>query len=804
MRVLERRQDLICDHQGKFRRQATRCEDGIERDARRELGHEKRSMDIFAELDDRERMRMFERGERLRFARDATRKVVRPRIFRDEFHCDGEPIRNAGCAVYDSHRSRPEHRRDAIATADERSFRQCRFTHGPQRTSRSFDVPIGSRSSVMSEELDLCYEHRLMASQPLLDFPSLLTDDDLHWFNEGVHTQLYEKLGAHPGAVQGRPGTFFAVWAPNAEFVSVIGDFNGWSPDAHPMRPRASSGIWEVFVDGVGLGALYKFHIRSRHAGYRVEKADPFGFLHETPPHTASIVWDLSQYAFGDRPWMNERAKKNSLDAPMSIYELHLGSWARVPEEHDRVLGYRELAPRLADYVIQQGYTHVELMPVMEHPFGGSWGYQVTGYFAPTHRQGKPEDFMWLIDHLHQRGIGVILDWVPAHFPTDQHGLSFFDGTHLFEHADPRQGFHPDWRSSIFNYGRHEVRSFLLSSALFWLERYHADALRVDGVASMLYLDYSRASGEWIPNEDGGRENRHAVTFLKTMNEHVYRTCPDVQTIAEESTSFPNVSRPTFQGGLGFGLKWDLGWMHDTLRHFERDPVHRRFHHNELTFRSLYAWTENFVLPLSHDEVVHGKGSLINKMPGDRWQKFAHLRLLFGYQFAQPGKKLIFMGGDFAQWREWNHDQSLDWHLTEDEAHHGVLLLVRDLNHLYRSEPAMHRFECEPRGFQWVSGGDAEHGVIAFLRRGLSEDSALLCVLNFTPVVRYGYRLGASSGGLWQEVLNTDASAYGGSGVGNLGGVTAKKESMHGLPFHLELTLPPLACVVLRAPGATP
>lgn len=639
-----------------------------------------------------------------------------------------------------------------------------------------------------------------MASPSTANSPSLLTDDDLHWFNEGTHARLYEKLGAHPHAIGGRHGTTFAVWAPNAAFVSVIGDWNHWNPEAHPMRSRSSSGIWETFVEGVGQGALYKFHIRSRHTGYRVDKADPFGFLHETPPRTASIVWDISSYEFDDRAWMTQRAKRNALDAPISIYELHLGSWARVPEENDRPLGYREIAPKLADYVTAQGYTHVELMPIMEHPFGGSWGYQVTGYFAPTHRHGKPEDFMWLIDHLHQRGIGVILDWVPAHFPTDQHGLSYFDGTHLFEHADPRQGFHPDWRSSIFNYGRHEVRSFLLSSAMFWLERYHADALRVDGVASMLYLDYSRAPGEWIPNDQGGRENQHAVAFLKSMNEHVYRDHPDVQTIAEESTSFPGVCRRTDHGGLGFGLKWDLGWMHDSLRHLERDPVHRRFHHDELTFRSLYAWTENFVLPLSHDEVVHGKGSLLNKMPGDRWQKFANLRLLLGHQFSQPGKKLMFMGGDFAQWREWNHDQSLDWHLIEDDSHRGVMELVRDLNHLYRSEPALHRFDCAPQGFRWISGSDAEHGVLAFLRAGRPDDPELLCVLNFTPVVRYGYGVGVPKAGRWTERLNTDAPVYGGSGAGNWGGVVAVEQPMHGLPFHVELTLPPLACVIFGAP----
>ena len=629
------------------------------------------------------------------------------------------------------------------------------------------------------------------------DFPSLLTDDDLHWFNEGTHARLYEKLGAHAMTVNGVAGTYFAVWAPDAERVSLIGDWNGWDREAHPMRPRASSGIWEAFAPGIGNGAVYKFHIRSRHAGYSVDKADPFGTLHETPPRTASIVWDLPS-RWQDQEWMRTRSGRNGLTAPMSIYEVHLGSWARVPEDGDRMLGYREIAPRLADWVIDQGYTHVELMPVMEHPFGGSWGYQVTGYFAPTHRQGKPEDFAWLVDHLHQRGIGVILDWVPAHFPSDEHGLGYFDGTHLFEHADPRKGFHPDWRSFIFNYGRLEVRAFLLSSAMFWLDRYHVDGLRVDGVASMLYLDYSRKEGEWIPNEHGGRENLDAVSFVKQLNEHVYKSFPDVQTIAEESTAYPMVSRPTFVGGLGFGLKWDMGWMHDTLRYLQHDPIHRRWHHNGITFRALYAFNENFVLPLSHDEVVHGKGSLLNKMPGDRWQKFANLRLLFGSQFAQPGKKLLFQGCDFGQWREWNHDESLDWHLADEEPHAGLRRLVGDLNRAYRQEPALHRYDCDPRGFRWVDGSDAEHSIVAFLRFGDEGEAPVLCAFNYTPVVRYGYRLGVPSGGRWMEILNTDAPIYGGSGVGNLGGVDAIEGGLHGMSHHVEIALPPLGCVMLR------
>ena len=626
---------------------------------------------------------------------------------------------------------------------------------------------------------------------------SLLGDQDLFLFNEGTHRRLGERLGAHP--VPG--GTYFAVWAPSARAVSVIGDFNGWDAGSHPLRPRASSGVWEGVVLGVGQGALYKFQLQGPD-GSTHQKCDPFGRWHEAPPRTASVVWDLG-YTWGDAQWMRARGGKQALGAPISIYEVHLGSFRRVPEEGDRWLSYRELAPLLADHVVRQGYTHVELLPVMEHPFGGSWGYQVTGYFAPTARHGTPQDLMYLIDHLHQRGVGVILDWVPAHFPDDAHGLGRFDGTCLFEHADPKQGFHPDWHSLIFNYGRHEVRSFLISSALFWLDKYHADGLRVDGVASMLYLDYSREEGEWIPNPHGGRENLDAISFLRQLNEAVYAEHPDVQMIAEESTAWPMVSRPTFVGGLGFGLKWDMGWMHDTLRYLERDPIHRRFHHNEITFRSLYAFQESFVLPLSHDEVVHGKGSLINKMPGDRWQKFANLRLLFTSLFTQPGKKLLFMGGDIAQWREWNHDTSLDWHLLEDPAHEGTRRLVADLNRLYRDEPALHALDCDPRGFAWIDGSDADNGVLAYLRIAHGA-RPLLCVLSFTPVVRHAYRVGAPIEGDWEEVLNTDAESYGGSGVGNFGRVAAEHAPRHGRPFSLPLTLPPLGALILRGHAPWP
>ncbi len=622
--------------------------------------------------------------------------------------------------------------------------------------------------------------------------PSLLSEEDLWWFGEGTHSRLYAKLGAHPAYHKGQPGTYFAVWAPEAVAVSVLGDFNGWQPGRHPLHPRGSSGVWEGFVPGVGPGALYKYHIVSRH-GPQLEKADPWAFYAEVPPRSASVVWDLS-YVWNDEKWMRERAAHNALEAPIAIYEVHLGSWRR--GDNGRWLTYRELAPLLVDYVTSLGFTHVEFLPVMEHPFYGSWGYQITGYFAPTARYGTPQDFMYLIDALHQAGIGVILDWVPSHFATDGHGLGLFDGSHLYEHADPRQGYHPDWGSFVFNYGRHEVRAFLLSSALFWLDKYHADGLRVDAVASMLYLDYSRRDGEWIPNPYGGRENLEAIRFLRQLNEEVYRCFPDVQTIAEESTAWPMVSRPTSAGGLGFGLKWDMGWMHDTLQYMALDPIHRQYHHNRLTFRLLYAFHENFVLPLSHDEVVHGKGSLLSKMPGDEWQKLANLRLLYGYMYGMSGKKLLFMGGELAQWREWDHESSLDWHLLDYASHRGVQRWVRDLNRVYRAEPALHELDCDPQGFQWVEPNDAQSSVLAFLRWGRKD--CVLVVCNFTPVVRHGYRVGVPRPGFWKELLNSDAHEYGGSGVGNLGGVEAQPLPAHGFPYSLPLTLPPLGVLFLK------
>ena len=627
---------------------------------------------------------------------------------------------------------------------------------------------------------------------------SLVSDHDRYLFNEGTHYRLYEKLGSHEMTVDGVRGTYFAVWAPNAEGVSVMGGWNAWDKGSHPLRTHGSSGIWEGFVPGVGKGDCYKYHMRSRYEGYAADKADPFAVHAETAPRTGSVVWDLD-YAWGDAEWMEHRGAKNAAAAPMSVYEVHLGSWARVPEDGYRSLSYREIAPKLAAHVKEAGFTHVELLPVMEHPFYGSWGYQTTGYFAPTSRYGTPQDFMALIDHLHQEGIGVILDWVPSHFPSDEHGLAYFDGTHLFEHADPRQGYHPDWGSYIFNYGRTEVRSFLTSSALYWLDHYHADGLRVDAVASMLYLDYSRREGEWIPNAYGGRENLDAIAFLRKLNEEIYRAFPDVQTIAEESTAWPMVSRPTYVGGLGFGMKWDMGWMHDTLEYMRQDPVHRKYHHNRLTFRGLYAFTESFVLPLSHDEVVHGKGSLLAKMPGDDWQKFANLRLLLSAMYAQPGKKLLFMGAELAQWSEWAHDGSLDWHLLGIPRHAGMLRLIGDLNRLYRDVSALHERDLDPAGFTWVDANDSEQSVLTFERRGKDPADLVLVALNFTPVPRHNYRVGVPRGGGWEEIFNSDAAHYGGSGQGNMGGREAAPVPRHGMDHSLNLTLPPLGAVFFRS-----
>jgi 1,4-alpha-glucan branching enzyme len=632
---------------------------------------------------------------------------------------------------------------------------------------------------------------------------TLLSADDLFLFNQGTHHRLYEKLGARviAAGARGAPGTaaaevagtYFAVWAPNAERVSVIGDWNGWHDGATPLFARGESGIWEGLVPAVGAGARYKYRIVSRR-GAHLEKADPFGFAHEMPPATASIVWD-GRHGWQDGEWMTSRAARNGRGAPLSAYEVHLGSWRKRPDGYS--LDYRTAGDQLADHCAALGFTHVELMPVMEHPFYGSWGYQVTGFFAPTARYGHPEDLMAMVDTLHRRGIGVIIDWVPAHFPTDAHGLGLFDGTHLFEHADPRRGFHPDWTSYIFNYSRHEVRSFLLSSAFYWLDRFHVDGLRVDGVASMLYRDYSRKPGEWIPNDDGSNHDADAVHFLQDLNRAVYGAFPGVQTIAEESTAWGGVSRPPETGGLGFGFKWDLGWMHDTLAYLHRDPVHRRHHLDQITFRALYANTENYVLPLSHDEVVHGKGSLLSKMPGDDWQKFASLRLLYGYQWTLPGKKLLFMGGELGAWQEWHHDGSLDWELLRWPPHAGIERWVADLNAAYRGRPALHVRDVEPGGFEWIAADDRDNCVLVYLRRGADVDPPVVIACNFTPVPRHEYRVGLPAGGRWREILNSDAAAYGGSNVGNLGGVLAEPTPWHGHSWSAPITLPPLGCVLL-------
>jgi 1,4-alpha-glucan branching enzyme len=632
---------------------------------------------------------------------------------------------------------------------------------------------------------------------------SRFTDYDVYLLKQGSHTRLYEKLGAHFTGLDDVPGVYFAVWAPNAREVSVIGDFNDWDPRAHRLHAGpGDAGIWEGFIPGLQRGSLYKFHVHSRFGDFRIDKADPYAVYFEAPGRTASVLWSLD-YEWGDGAWMQERGRRNALDAPISVYEVHLGSWRRVPDEGDRPLTYRELAERLPAYVADMGYTHVELLPVTEHPFYGSWGYQSTGYFAPTSRYGTPQDFMHLVDRLHQHGIGVILDWVPSHFPSDGHGLAYFDGTHLYEHADPRQGFHPEWNSYIFNYGRNEVRAFLLSSATFWLDRYHIDGLRVDAVASMLYLDYARREGEWIPNRYGGRENLEAIAFLQDLNRVSYGAHPDIQIIAEESTAWPGVTRPVYLGGLGFGLKWNMGWMHDTLDYFAADPVHRRYHHDRLTFSIWYAFTENFMLPLSHDEVVYGKRSLFGRMPGDDWQKAANLRALFAYMYAHPGKKLMFMGGEFGQGREWNHDASLDWHLLEDPRHEGIRRLARDVNRLYREEPALHRRDHDASGFQWIDCCDAEQSVVSFLRRAGGEEEVLV-VCNFTPVPRHNYRVGVPRPGYWRELLNSDARDYGGAGFGNLGGVASVPIPIHGQQHSISLTLPPLAVLYLKAAAPEP
>lgn len=627
-------------------------------------------------------------------------------------------------------------------------------------------------------------------------FPPLFGELDRHLFSEGQHWQLYEKLGAHLKQVDGVAGCFFAVWAPNAQRVSVVGDWNQWDGRIHPMRKHPSCGVWEIFIPGVGEGAHYKFEIKGAN-GHLFLKSDPFAFYAQHGLQTASIVFDLHRFRWSDEEWMESRRNTEWHRRPISIYEVHLGSWARVPEEGNRPLSYLEFADRLLDYVCDMGYTHIELMPIAEHPFDGSWGYQVTGYYAPTSRFGNPDEFRHFVDRCHQRGIGVIVDWVPGHFPKDAHGLAEFDGTDLYEHFDPRQGEHADWGTLIFNYGRNEVRNFLIANALFWLEQYHVDGLRVDAVASMLYLDYSRKPGEWIPNQFGGRENLEAIAFLKQFNEICYARHPGIMTFAEESTAWPGVSRPTYLGGLGFGFKWNMGWMHDFLVYMERDPIHRRYHQGDITFSLLYAFHEHFVLVLSHDEVVHGKGSLLAKMPGDVWQKFANLRMFYAWMYAHPGKKLLFQGGEFGQWAEWDYSKSLDWHLLDDPLHAGLRRLVQHLNWVYKTEPAFWSQDDSYEGFEWIDFHDAENSVVSFVRKG-TDGSLVVFVVNATPVVREGYRIGAPLEGYYKEIINTDAHVYGGSNVGNFGGVASEPIPWQGRPQSLFLRLPPLSVTAFK------
>lgn len=647
------------------------------------------------------------------------------------------------------------------------------------------------------------------ASERDADIPSLFSEFDLYLFGQGKHYHIYEKMGAHPRVVNGVAGVNFSVWAPNAQAVSVIGDFNAWNRGANSMHLRHRElGVWECFIPGVQVGALYKYAIYSRYNNYVVDKTDPYGFAAELRPMTASIVADIHRHRWQDEDWMRERAARQQLSSPISIYEVQPGSWRHIPERHvegaveeDRYLTYRELAVELAAYVKDLGFTHIELMPITEYPYDGSWGYQATGYYAPTSRYGTPEDFQSFVDYMHQQGIGVFLDWVPSHFPKDGHALSYFDGTHLYEYADTRKGEHREWGTLVFNYGRSEVRNFLIASALFWLREYHIDGLRVDAVASMLYLDYLRKPGEWVPNQYGGREHLEAVDFLRQLNEAVYAEQPGTLTIAEESTAWPLVSRPTYVGGLGFSMKWNMGWMHDMLHYMSLDPIHRRYHHQDITFSLMYAYSENFVLPLSHDEVVHIKGSLINKMPGDLWQRFANLRAFFGYMWGHPGKKLLFMGGEFGQWSEWNYKESLDWHLLEppSDPHHAQLRdYVRDLNHLYRREPALSELDNEPEGFSWIDPHDSDQSVISFMRRSTRKEDTLVFVCNFTPVPRYGYRLGVPGAGEYYELLNSDAARYGGSGLENTQPMPSGPIYWQSCPHSILLTLPPLATVILK------
>jgi len=662
-----------------------------------------------------------------------------------------------------------------------------------------FEGVVDGRREVFPYRLEIQYPGgAAFTIADAYSFLPTLGELDLYLWSEQKHERAYDKLGAHVREMNGIAGVSFAVWAPNARGVSVVGDFNAWDGRLNMMRVLGGSGVWEIFIPDVKPGAAYKYEIRTQ-AGSLLLKADPFAQQMENPPATASVVWN-SSYQFRDDEWMQQRAAREAVRSPMLIYEVHLGSWRRVPEDGNRPLTYREMASQLGDYVQQMGFTHVQLMPLMEHPFTGSWGYQVSGYFASTSRYGNPDDLRYLIDELHRRGIGVILDWVPAHFPKDEFSLGRFDGTALFEHADPRQGHHPDWGTYIFNYGRAEVRSFLIASALYWLGEFHVDGLRVDAVASMIYLDYGRREGEWVPNAYGGRENLDAISFVKMLNEAVYRLNPGIMMIAEESTAWGGVSRPTWMGGLGFGFKWDMGWMHDTLEYISLDPIYRRWHHRDLTFGLLYAWSENFVLPISHDEVVHGKRNLLSKMPGDLWQQFANQRALFAYMWARSGKKLIFMGTEIGQRREWNHDTSIDWDLLQYKEHQGLQNLVRDLNHIYRSQPALWEADTEPSGFRWIEADDADANVIAFMRIAPSSGRTLICVCNFSPVVRSGFRIGVPKPGWYREVLNTDAETYGGTNIGNGGGVEAAPIKWHQFSHSIAIELPALSVLWFLAP----
>ena len=642
------------------------------------------------------------------------------------------------------------------------------------------------------------YDGQIVEFRDPYSFGQILTDYDLYLMGEGSHYRKYEKLGAHITEIGGVGGVHFAVWAPNAKCVSVIGDFNRWDGRRHPMRLLVDSGIWEIFVPDIGEGELYKFDIRSRYHNYRAVKADPYGFYFEMRPKSASIVHDINDYRWNDASWLKKREQKNWFESPMAIYEAHLGSWMRVHEEGDRFLTYRELSGKLIPYVKSMGYTHIELLPVSEHPLDASWGYQTVGYFAPTSRFGTPEDFMFFVDCCHENDIGVILDWVPAHFPKDGHGLGFFDGTSLYEHFDKRQGEHRDWGTLIFNYGRKEVMNFLISNALFWIEKYHIDGLRVDAVASMIYLDYSRRPGEWIPNKYGGNENLEAISFIKKFNEITHEYFPGVLTFAEESTAWPAVSRPVYLGGLGFDMKWNMGWMNDMLVYVSKDPVHRKYHHNNLTFGLVYAFSENFILVISHDEVVHGKRSMLSKMPGDVWRKFANLRLFYGFMYGHPGKKLLFMGGEFGQWDEWKFDGSLDWQLLDREEHRGLQKYVCDLNALYVSEPALHEVDFEPAGFEWIDFRDTVNSVVSFMRRAEDRDDYVVVVCNFTPIPRKGYRIGVPEKCFYREILNSDSQVYWGSNVGNMGGVVSDPVPWHGKACSMKIVIPPLAVVIFK------